>query len=248
MRSVGAERQRGMKVEGIGKHRFGDKTPLYMQRLDLLERAFPGAQYVHIVRDGRDACLSFLDMKRRPRFNWARPRGVGGFAAQWRMDIESARRFGTSTARGRYLELSYERLVHDAQSVLREACAFLALDFEPGMLEYHRHVDKGRLIDHPMLAEPVAKARSRWCDQMPRRDIRRFEAIAGDVLERSGYERSDERLRALDRGRAAADRAVYAMRVGSWDAALAVVRRSPAWRARQVYIRRTALPLRQTSG
>ena len=52
-----------------GKPRYGDKTPSYMQRLEVLERAFPGAQYVHLVRDGRNAALSFLAMHRRPRFN-----------------------------------------------------------------------------------------------------------------------------------------------------------------------------------
>src|SRR5512145_2065807 len=38
-----------------GKARWGDKTPMYMEHLDLLERLFPEARYVHLVRDGRDA-------------------------------------------------------------------------------------------------------------------------------------------------------------------------------------------------
>src|SRR5262249_41700397 len=59
-----------------GKERYGDKTPLYMQSLATVARAFPDAQYVHVVRDGRDAGLSFLAMRRRPRFNWARPRAL----------------------------------------------------------------------------------------------------------------------------------------------------------------------------
>ena len=42
-------------AEARGKRRYGDKTPSYMQHLGLLDRVFPGARYVHIVRDGRDA-------------------------------------------------------------------------------------------------------------------------------------------------------------------------------------------------
>src|SRR5690348_18455271 len=38
-----------------GKERYGDKTPLYMQSLATVARAFPHAKYVHVVRDGRDA-------------------------------------------------------------------------------------------------------------------------------------------------------------------------------------------------
>jgi hypothetical protein len=44
------------------KPRWGDKTPMYMRHLGLLERLFPDAQYVHLIRDGRDAALAFLDM------------------------------------------------------------------------------------------------------------------------------------------------------------------------------------------
>ena len=42
-----------------GKPRWGDKTPMYMRHLTLLERLFPEARYVHLIRDGCDAALSF---------------------------------------------------------------------------------------------------------------------------------------------------------------------------------------------
>ena len=226
-------------AEARGKTRFGDKTPAYMQALDALERAFPGAWYVHIVRDGRDACLSFLAMRRRPRFNWARPRGVAGFAAQWRREVERGRRFGATTAFGRYVELRYEDLVAEPARRLREICEFLGLEFEPRMLEYHRDIEESRLLDHPLLAEPPKEARSRWRRQMSPEDVRRFEAIAGDLLERLGYDR-EQRIEPRHRLRAAADRAAYGARVASWHASLALVRRTPVWRARQVYIRRTS--------
>jgi hypothetical protein len=69
-------------AEARGKRRFGDRTPLYMQHLEVLEQAFPQARYVHIVRDGRDAALSFCAMRYRPRFSWAWPHGLADFAAQ----------------------------------------------------------------------------------------------------------------------------------------------------------------------
>ncbi len=37
-------------AERQGKTRWGDKTPLYMQQLPLLERLFPDARWVHLVR------------------------------------------------------------------------------------------------------------------------------------------------------------------------------------------------------
>jgi hypothetical protein len=225
-------------AESKGKQRFGDKTPAYMQHLDLLERVFPGGQYVHIVRDGRDAALSFVSMRRRPRFNWSRPRGLFDFACAWRHEIEGARRFGATTARGRYLELRYEDLVAEPELRLNEVCAFLALEFEPAMLEYHRREDPALYADHPRLAQPpVANVRS-WRDEMPPRDAELFEAIAGDVLDDFGYPRVHARPGRARR--AAAERAVYATRLGAWRTVLRVVRKSPAWRVRQIYIRRSA--------
>ncbi|MBA2741619.1 MAG: sulfotransferase, partial [Actinobacteria bacterium] len=40
-----------------GKPRWGDKTPAYMRYLPLLDRLFPDALYVHLIRDGRDCAL-----------------------------------------------------------------------------------------------------------------------------------------------------------------------------------------------
>lgn len=225
-------------AEGRRKPRFGDKTPAYMQRLPLLARAFPGAQYVHIVRDGRDACLSFLGMRRKPRFNWARPRGVGSFACQWELELGQARRFGAALGASRYLELRYEDLVVDPERCLRRACAFLGLEFEPAMLEYHHNVDRTRLRDHPRLAEPPTPGLRQWRRQMAPRDVELFEAVSGRVLEAYGYERVYPEPSGAARARAAFERAAFRARVFSWHLSLAVVRRSPVWRMRQLYIRR----------
>jgi hypothetical protein len=220
-----------------GKERYGDKTPAYMQSLATVARAFPHAQYLHVVRDGRDAGLSFLAMKRRPRFNLARPRALFSFAAQWRLEIEAARRFGATRP---YLELRYEDLVSEPEAKLREICAFLGLPFEHAMLDYHRGLSPERLLDHPKLAEPPSPGRSCWRAQLKPREVEQFEGVAGDVLAALGYERAFLRpsRRALARGAAA--RADFATRLRCWRTATVIARKSPAWRARQVYIRRTA--------
>jgi hypothetical protein len=219
-------------AESRGKPRFGEKTPLYMQYLDVLERAFPEARYVHIVRDGRDAALSLLAMTRRPRLNLSRPRGVGDFACAWRREVRAAQRFGR---RHQYLELRYEDLVAEPEARLREVCAFLELEYEPGMLEYHRREDPALYADHPRLAQPPVRDARSWREELSREDTELFEAIAGDLLSELGYERAY--ARPGRRTRAAAERAAYWARVWAWSVALPLVRKTPAWRLRQVYIR-----------
>ena len=226
-------------AEARGKSRFGDKTPLYMQHLDLLDRVFPGAQYVHLVRDGRNAALSFVSMRRRPRFNWSRPRGLADFACAWRLEVTAARRFGRTTAAGRYLELRYEDLVAHPEPRLRNVCVFLGLGFEAAMLDYHAAVDPSTLLDHPRLSErPTADVR-RWRDEMRARDAEVFEAIAGDVLSTFGYERAYPAPSRPARARGALVAAQYRARLRSWRTAVSLARASPAWRLRQSYIRRT---------
>jgi hypothetical protein len=230
----------GSYAEAHGKPRFGDKTPAYMQHLALLDRVFPGAQYVHIVRDGRNAALSFVGMRRRPRFNWARPRGLGAFACQWDYEVRAARRFGSTSARGRYLELRYEDLVAAPEPRLRDVCTFLGLAFEPEMLEYYRGVDASTLQDHPGLAQPPTASLRDWRAQMAPEDLERFEAIAGALLEELGYPRAHPAPSPAARARAVLGRATFRARLASWRTALVAVRRSPAWRLRQRYIRRTS--------
>lgn len=225
-------------AETRGKSRYGDKTPSYMQHLGLLDRVFPGAQYVHIVRDGRDAGLSFMAMKRKPRFNLGRPRRLAEFACAWRLEVEDARRFGARLGSGRYLELRYEDLVVEPEARLREVATFLGLAFEPGMLEYHRDVDPGRLQDHPRLAEPPRRDVRRFRDQMAARDQELFEAIAGTLLAELGYARVFPEPAPVARARAAAERAAYRTRLTLWNGSLHAFRRSPVWRLRQTYVRR----------
>jgi hypothetical protein len=225
-------------AQSRGKERFGDKTPAYMQHLDLLERVFPGAQYVHIVRDGRDAALSFVAMRRRPRFNWARPRRLGDFACQWEHEVRAARRFGSTVVTGRYLELRYENLVAEPELHLHGVCRFLGLPYEPEMLEYHQRLDATTLQDHPRLAQPPTTGLRDWREQMAPDAVELFEAIAGSLLAELGYSRAFPAPSLRARTRAAVERAAFRVRLRSWRTAVALARRSPAWRLRQVYIRR----------
>ena len=108
-----------------GKPRWGDKTPLYMQHLPLLERLFPDALFVHLVRDGRDAALSFLSLPTGIMTEgWGHPRDAAGFACQWATEVRAARALGARVGAARYLEIRYEGLVADPAAELRRVCDF----------------------------------------------------------------------------------------------------------------------------
>jgi hypothetical protein len=103
------------------------------------------------------------------------------------------------------------------------------------MLEYHRREDPALYADHPRLAQPPVRDARSWRNEMADRDVELFEAIAGDLLSELGYERAHPMPGR--RARALAERFAYNVRASAWTVAVPLVRKSPAWKLRQVYIR-----------
>ena len=216
-------------AECQGKERWGDKTPLYMQQLRLLEGLFPDASWVHLVRDGRDAALSFLELPEGfSGKTWAQPRTVAQFAARWRTEILAAQRLGRH-ASGRYLELRYEDLVDEPERWLRGVCEHASLPWEPEMLDHTRPSDTAHMPEHRNLAQPPTPGLRDWRSQMSRDDALAFEHVAGDVLQSFGYE-------LLEPGDSYPTRqgrlelARFATLSRSWNLTAATYQRSPLWR------------------
>jgi hypothetical protein len=212
------------------KPRWGDKTPMYMRHLQLLERLFPDAVYVHLIRDGRDAALSFLEMPEGTfTRTWAHPDSPGGFACQWRTEVVAARALGGRVGPARYREVRYEDLVAEPDRVVHSICDFAQLPFEPAMLEYAGSVDVAGMPHHQgLLAPPTAGLRD-WRREMGDADAAAFDAVAGDLLAELGYGRSGSSRTRL---RAVAALGWYRARMTAWDAAAAAMQRSPLWRRR----------------
>jgi Sulfotransferase family len=219
-------------AEERGKPRWGDKTPMYMQNLRLLERLFPDARFVHLIRDGRDAALSFLSMPRGLMTEtWMQPRSVAGFAAQWRTEIKAARRLGRRVG-SRYLEVRYEDLVADVEGALRRIAAFARLPYEPEMTDYAGNVDVSAKPHQQSLTRPPTAGLRDWRLQMTPEDVGAFDRVAGDLLAELGYE-THERPDARGRFR----RAAYNSSAAAWRAASFGLRRSPLWRRRHPLLR-----------
>jgi Sulfotransferase family len=216
-------------AERQGKPRWGDKTPLYMAQLPLLDRLFPDALWVHLVRDGRDAALSFLELPAGfSGKTWAQPRTPGQFAARWRTEILAARRLGRR-AGDRYLELRYEDLVAEPERELRRVCEHASLPWEPGMLEYAGTSEVAQMPEHRNLAQPPTPGLRDWRNQMERGDALAFEQVAGDVLRSARYELLEPGAR-YPTARGRRELARFAALSRSWNATAAAYQRSPLWR------------------
>jgi hypothetical protein len=181
------------------KVRYGDKTPIYSLHLDTIRELLPEARFVHIIRDGRDTSLSLRPL-------WFAPgKDIASLAAQWKRFVLSAR--ASATPRD-YLEIRYEKLLTDTDSVLREVCSFLDLSFDAAMLHYfertpkrlQQHVTRQtadgavishaqRLQQHTLTMQPPRRERiNRWKSEMTAAEHAEFNTVAGDLLVELGYE------------------------------------------------------------
>jgi len=179
-----------------GKTRWGDKTPAYVREITWLAAAYPSAQFVHVIRDGRDVALSVV------RARWARD--IAAAAAFWQERVVVGRAQGAALPAARYREISYEDLVRTPEATLRDLCQWLDLEFEPEMLRYYEsgrdevpaaHAELFELVD-----KPVDPSRAgAWRRSMPAEDIEVFESLAGGLLRELGYELTGTRAPVLHR-------------------------------------------------
>jgi hypothetical protein len=168
-----------------GKSRWGDKTPRYVVNIPDLADLFPGARFIHLIRDGRDVALSYADVPFGPK-------NVAKAAELWANRVAKGIRDGRELERGRYIEIMYTDLVEDNEGEIRDICAFIQVDFHPAMLD-PAETKKGALARadkfNPNVKEqPIRRVRS-WKTDMPQEHVEIFEAVAGDVLSELGFER-----------------------------------------------------------
>lgn len=165
---------------GEGKLRWGDKTPYYVLHVQALLNWWPDAQFIHIVRDGRDVALSLF----------ARKCDFGVFntyfaARYWEQYVETGHAQGASMPADRYLEIRYEDLLTDQRATLGKVCEFLRLDFDESLMEYKKSDVAGKT---PLLQKPVQKNNAdKWRTAMSRAQVRSFEGAAATTLRRFGY-------------------------------------------------------------
>jgi hypothetical protein len=174
----------------------GDKTPGYVRKIRILHELWPAAKFVHLIRDGRDVCLSSINWQRKA----ARMAGlyptwsdepVLSAAWWWTDHVRRGRQRGLPLGPGLYFELRYEALVSNPANECARLCSFLGVEFEETMLLFHQ----GRTIAQPGLSPkhawlPITPGLRDWRTQMPKEDVERFEAAAGDLLDELGYARA----------------------------------------------------------
>jgi hypothetical protein len=169
----------------VGKQRWGEKTPPHAFWWPQILRGFPDMQVVHIVRDGRDVALSWF----RARFG---PKHYYPLATEWVRYLQTIDDLRAALPEKQFFELHYEDLLREPDRILWEICDFLEEDYSRDMLAFHNEkgeyrTDAGNIenLKKPILQGNVGK----WKTDMTRHQLRIFEAVAGSMLDKFGYQR-----------------------------------------------------------
>lgn len=114
----------------LNKPRWGDKSLNTERYADVIFQAYPGARFLHIVRDPRDRFASALK-------RWKTIRGgVGSGAGMWldsvRLGYQNLRKYPQQ-----YRFVLYESLVTQPEKTVREICEFIDEPYDPSMLSMH---------------------------------------------------------------------------------------------------------------
>jgi hypothetical protein len=169
------------------KERWGDKRPIYFQSMHAIRAMFPDAQFIHLIRDGRDCAASL----KRVRW-WTGD--IYQAAALWTHAIDTGRRAARRLPHDSFYELQYEHLVGDPRGELAKLCVFLGEEFEEGMLQPHEVASEAvpaRKSWHENTRGAVSdKSVGSYREILEPWEIQLFEFVAGRKLRRLGYRTS----------------------------------------------------------
>jgi len=167
--------------------RWGDKTPMYLTEVGRLHNLFPHAQFIHVIRDGRDVCISCQ------KTGWH-----GGTASNianyWNKEVYHGCMAGRALNRDQYIEISYEDLVLDTENTLKIVCDFLGTNFESSMLNFYedagKHIAKNAPVQHhtKIKRKPKKDDIQRWQKELNKLHLVIFESIAGDTMKLIGQQ------------------------------------------------------------
>ena len=172
-----------------GSRYLVEKTPQHGHVMAAIAELFPGAAFVHVIRDGRDAAVSNWAAAEKWPGRGIRRRDVEEYASSWAGGITAFRR---QAEQGdlRYMEVRYEDLRSVPLKACRELFDFCRIPVDDAQLEAivgATDIGAVRRGDDDRFRRTGRVGG--WQEQFGWWDGRRFHRAAGALLLGLGYER-----------------------------------------------------------
>lgn len=160
-----------------GKQHVTDKMPVNFLHLGLLQLVLPRASYIHIRRNPLDTCMSMF----RGFFNKSYPHAcdlytLGLYYRQYHLLMKHWARALPRPM----LEITYEELVTDSETLAPKILEFCGLEWQPECLEYYKNKHKVITMSTYQVRKPInTSALKKW---------RHYEKYIGPLLDGLGDE------------------------------------------------------------
>jgi hypothetical protein len=170
---------------------WGDKNPHYARPqhrgcLETVAALFPGARFIHLLRDGRDVVSSLVQKRHANGKPWT---DFDTAHAVWKNHVDIGCTFGRGQLPGHYFEARYEELVKDDVGVARELFDYLGIEFHPQVERFcQRQREERTPLSGPTRDLSRGALDSDWAALLtPAEQVRSLELL-GPYLVRYGYE------------------------------------------------------------
>ena len=171
-------------AQSHGKERWGEKTPRVCFYMEDLKSMYPGAQFVHIIRDGRDVAIDIADSAL-----W--PNNLYATAAVWRDFVKSINESAETLDPESFCVVRYEELCAEPEPVLVKLCEFLGEDFSPAMLAHQETASTKKWAETPIHAKTAHPITTDFVEmykhRLPESDVGVIESLIGETLGEFGY-------------------------------------------------------------
>lgn len=174
---------------------IGDKNPGYTIYTRKLARLFPGAKFIHIIRDHRDNYLSLKNTD----FELPCPALA---AAKWKLFYRKFNRDSMADSRN-YCLVRYEDLVSRPEEEIRKLCLFLGLPYRPEVFNFDEKKEDvlkaypDGFVEryHANLLNKVNASRvGLWKEKLSMKEVLRLDYAAGKAAVQAGYQASSGRF------------------------------------------------------
>jgi hypothetical protein len=173
-----------------------EKSPKHALQTEFIQRVFPDAFFLHVIRDPRDTAASLLAAGRSWGLGWA-PRNSIEAARMWTQHVESARAVAGSA---RYREVQYEALKDDAPGVLGGVLEWLEIPEPVGVcqsaadaceMKKLQKVESGSALPIPGSKSPKDFFRKGsvggWEEDLTPLEVRIVEHLTSNLMADLGY-------------------------------------------------------------
>lgn len=176
---------------------WGDKNNYYIHKTNILNKLYPEAKYIHLVRDGRDVATSYMALKDlQSESNYA-PRltsNITEIAKEWNSNNMLLHAFFKTIDNEKVLRICFEDIIKNLKSECIRITDFLEVPFEESMLDYYilnkvNRIEPMETLDwkKKTLEKPDTNVIGKYKRMLSDKEIAIFNNISKEGLVEFGY-------------------------------------------------------------